>query len=145
VASSPQPSSAASRQPAATLRGKTRRVLVVDDNHDSATSLATLLRMGGNEAHLAHDGEEAVSAAETLRPEVVLLDIGLPKINGYDVCRRIRSAPWGKDVLLVAVTGWGQREDRRQAREAGFDHHMVKPVDYTALSELLTRVDRSAR
>lgn len=119
-----------------------KRVLVVDDNQDSAMSLAALLRMEGAETHLAHDGEEAVTAAETLRPEVVLLDIGLPKLNGYDVCRRIRSTEWGKDVLLVALTGWGQAEDRRQAREAGFDHHMVKPVDYTALSEVLSRADR---
>jgi CheY-like chemotaxis protein/two-component sensor histidine kinase len=138
----PPPSSKPPQRPAAGLGGKTKRVLVVDDNQDSATSLATLLRMGGAETHLAHDGEEAVSAAESFRPEVVLLDIGLPKINGYDVCRQIRATDWGKDVLLVALTGWGQDADRRQAREAGFDHHMVKPVDYTALSEVLSRADR---
>jgi len=136
------PTPAPSRPLATNPQGKTPRVLVVDDNQDSATSLAALLQMGGVETHLAHDGEEAVNAAETLRPEVVLLDIGLPKINGYDVCRRIRSTEWGKDVLVVALTGWGQDEDRRQAREAGFDHHMVKPVDYTALSEVLSRVER---
>ena len=138
----PPPASAPAQPGAKHARGMGRRVLVVDDNEDSATSLATLLRMGGAETYLAHDGEEAVSAAETFHPEVVLLDIGLPKIDGYDVCRRIRSTTWGKDALLVALTGWGQDEDRRQAREAGFDHHMVKPVDYTALSEVLSRAER---
>jgi PAS domain S-box-containing protein len=114
-------------------------VLVVDDNHDSASTLASLLRMSGNEVDLAHDGEEAVVAAEKLRPDVVVLDIGLPKLNGYDACRQIRAQPWGAGMVLVALTGWGQQEDRRQALEAGFDHHMVKPVDYERLAQVLSR------
>jgi CheY-like chemotaxis protein len=113
------------------------RVLIVDDNRDAATSLAVLLRMTGNETRTAHDGLEAVEVAATFRPDVVLLDIGLPKLNGHDACRRIRAQPWGKDMVLVALTGWGQDEDRRQSKDAGFDHHMVKPVDFAELMGLL--------
>lgn len=105
--------------PASALGGS--RILVVDDNKDSADSLAMLLRLKGNEIRTAHDGLEAVSAAETFHPELVLLDIGLPKLNGYDVARRIRQQPWGRDVILVALTGWGQDEDRRRSKEAGFN------------------------
>jgi CheY-like chemotaxis protein len=119
------------------LRTTSHRILIVDDNRDAATSLATLLTIIGNEIQTAHDGLEAVEAAATFRPEVVLLDIGLPKLNGYDVCRRIREQPWGKDMVLVALTGWGLDEDRRQAKDAGFDLHMVKPVDFDALMSLL--------
>jgi len=115
-----------------------RRILVVDDNRDSASSLATLLAMTGHETHTAHDGLEAVDAAATFRPDVVLLDIGLPKLNGYDTARRIRQEPWGKDMMLVALTGWGQEEDRRKSKDAGFDHHLVKPVDYAVLTKLLS-------
>ena len=100
----------------------------------------TLLKITGNETRTAHDGLEAVEAAATFRPDVVLLDIGLPKLNGYDVCRRIREQPWGKNMVLVALTGWGQDEDRRQSKDAGFDHHMVKPVDFAALMKLLASV-----
>jgi PAS domain S-box-containing protein len=114
-----------------------RRILVVDDNRDAATTLATLLKLTGNQTQTAHDGLEAVEAAETFHPDVILLDIGLPKLNGYDVCRRIRQQPWGKNTVLVALTGWGQDEDRRQSKDAGFDHHMVKPMDLAALTKLL--------
>jgi CheY-like chemotaxis protein len=113
------------------------RILVVDDNADAASSLATLLEMTGNETHAAYDGLEAVEAAEKFRPDVILLDIGLPRLNGLDACRRIREQPWGKNVLLVALTGWGQDIDRSKSKEAGFDAHMVKPVDYAALVKLL--------
>jgi PAS domain S-box-containing protein len=113
------------------------RVLVVDDNRDAAATLAMLLKMSGNETRTAHDGLEAVAAAEQFRPDVVLLDIGLPKLNGYAVCRRIREQPWGQDMVLVALTGWGQEEDRRMSKEAGFNQHMVKPVDFTDLMGLL--------
>ncbi|MGH7173665.1 MAG: response regulator, partial [Gemmataceae bacterium] len=106
-------------------------------NHDAASSLAMLLQMTGNETHMAHDGLEAVDAAEKLRPDVILLDIGLPSLNGYDVCRRIREQPWGKNVIVVALTGWGQEEDRRKSDEAGFNGHMVKPVNYAALMKML--------
>ena len=113
------------------------RVLIVDDNHDSADSLAVLLRMMGNEVHTAHDGLEAVGATLAFGPEVVLLDIGLPKLSGYDAARRIREQEGGKNILLIALTGWSQEEDRRRSREAGFDHHLNKPVDFNILKRLL--------
>jgi signal transduction histidine kinase/ActR/RegA family two-component response regulator len=114
------------------------RILVVDDNRDSAESLALLLRLAGHEIQAAHDGLEAVEAAGWFRPDVVLLDIGLPKLNGYEAARRIREEPWGREMVLVALTGWGQDEDKHRAQEAGFDHHLTKPVDPTALQSLLT-------
>jgi CheY-like chemotaxis protein len=114
-----------------------RRVLIVDDNADSAETLATLLQIGGNETRTAHDGLAAVAAAEAFRPEVALLDIGLPGLNGWDTARRIREQPWGKTMILVALTGWGQEEDRRKSKDAGFDHHLVKPVDIDALMQML--------
>jgi PAS domain S-box-containing protein len=114
-----------------------RRVLIVDDNRDSADSLAMLLRLMGHEVGTAYDGEQAVEAAEDLRPDVGLLDIGMPRLNGYDACRRIREQPWGQGVFLIALTGWGQEEDRRRTEEAGFNHHIVKPVDPVALMKLL--------
>jgi CheY-like chemotaxis protein len=113
------------------------RILVVDDNRDSAISLGMMLKLMGNETHTAHDGLAAVEAAEEFRPDVILLDIGLPKLNGYDACRRIREQPWSKDTLIVAATGWGQDDDRRRSKEAGFDHHLVKPVDAAELNRLL--------
>ena len=114
-----------------------RRILVVDDNTDAASSLALLLKITGNETHIANDGLEAVGAAEKFRPDVVLLDIGLPKLNGYDACRRIREQPWGQNMVIVALTGWGQEEDRRRSKDAGFDGHLIKPVDYAALMKVL--------
>lgn len=120
---------------AASLSGS--RILVVDDNKDSADSLGMLLRLKANEIRTAYDGMEAVKVAESFRPELVLLDIGLPKLNGYDVARRIRQQPWGRDVVLVALTGWGQDEDRRRSQEAGFNFHIVKPVELAALEGLL--------
>jgi PAS domain S-box-containing protein len=114
-----------------------RRVLIVDDNQDSADSLAMLMQITNNEAYLAHDGVEAVEAIEKHRPEVVLLDIGLPKLDGHEVCRRVRKQPWGKDIVIIALTGWGQEADRRKSQEAGFDGHLVKPIDYDKLVDLL--------
>jgi CheY-like chemotaxis protein/two-component sensor histidine kinase len=114
-----------------------RRVLIVDDNRDSADSLSMLLELTGNRTYVAHDGLEAIEAAERYRPEVMLLDIGLPKLDGHEVCRRIREQPWGKDVIMIALTGWGQEDDRRRTREAGFDHHLVKPADMVALQAVL--------
>lgn len=113
------------------------RILIVDDSRDSADMLAMLLKSAGNEVGTAYDGEQAVKAAEALRPHVVLLDIGLPKLNGYDACRRIREQPWGQGMFLIALTGWGQEEDRRRAEAAGFDQHIVKPVDPADLMKLL--------
>jgi CheY-like chemotaxis protein len=114
-----------------------RRILVVDDNRDSADSLVMLLRMSGNEVHVAYDGLEAIEAAANLRPDVILLDIGLPRLNGYETAHRIREQPWGKDMMLVAATGWGQDEDRQKSTAAGFNAHLVKPVDQDALTTLL--------
>ena len=114
-----------------------RRILIVDDNKDSADSLAMLLEIMGNETYTAHDGVEAVEAIEKHRPEVVLLDIGLPRLDGHEVCRRLRKQPWGKDIVVIALTGWGQEDDRRKSEEAGFNGHLVKPVDYEKLLQLL--------
>ena len=118
------------------------RILVVDDNRDGAASLAMLLAVMGNDTRTAHDGLEGVEMAEAFRPGMIVLDIGLPRLNGYDACRRIREQPWAKDTLIVAATGWGQDEDRRRSHEAGFDHHLVKPVDAAELSRLLARRKR---
>ncbi|HSR96405.1 MAG TPA: PAS domain-containing protein [Kofleriaceae bacterium] len=114
------------------------RILVVDDNRDGADLLAMMLESMGNEIRVAYDGEAAIGATLDFCPDVVLLDIGLPKLNGYEACRRIRALDAGKDVLLIAQTGWGQSEDRRRTREAGFDHHLVKPLDPQVLRKLLT-------
>jgi PAS domain S-box-containing protein len=118
-----------------------RRVLVVDDSVDAAESLAMLLAFDGHEIHKAHDGADAVRTAERLRPDIVLMDIGLPILNGYEACRRIRSQPWGAAITMVAITGWGQEEGHEQSEAAGFDLHLVKPVDH---DELL-RIVASAR
>ncbi|MDZ4686859.1 MAG: PAS domain S-box protein [Planctomycetaceae bacterium] len=118
-----------------------RRILVVDDNKDAAFTLSMLLKITGNETILAHDGLEAVAAAERFRPDLVLLDIGLPKLNGYEVARRIRAEPWGQSMVLVASTGWGQDEDRRKSQEAGFNHHLVKPIRHDDLEKLLKECD----
>ncbi len=115
------------------------RILIVDDNRDGADSLAMMLRIMGNDTQTAYDGQEGVRISDEFRPDVLLLDIGLPKLNGYEACRRIREQPWGKDIVLVAVTGWGQEDDRRRSQEAGFNFHMAKPVDTAALEELLVR------
>src|SRR6185436_7041661 len=116
------------------------RILVVDDNHDSALSLAMVLTIMGHETRTAHDGEMAVAAAESFLPEVVLLDIGLPKLNGYEVAQRIREQPWGASMFLIAVTGWGQEEDRQRSSEVGLNVHMVKPVEPAALERLLSEL-----
>lgn len=121
-----------------------RRILVADDNADAAASLSLLLGLLGNEVRTANDGVQAVEAAETYRPDVVLLDIGMPKLNGLDACRRIRQQPWGQTMVLIALTGWGQEDDRRQTREAGFNHHLVKPVDPGKLARLLAGAEATA-
>ncbi len=105
------------------------RILVADDNRDSADLFAMFLEMMGNEVQTAYDGVAAVEEAERFRPDAVLLDIGMPRLNGEDACRRIRSTPWGKDAVLIAVTGWDHEENRRRIVDAGFDAHLVKPVD----------------
>ena len=109
----------------------------MDDNEDNAESLAMLLRRHGHEVRTAHDGEAAVVLADVFGAEVVLLDIGLPVLDGYQAARAIREQPWGKAITLVAVTGWGQEHDRQRSREAGFDAHLVKPVDLAELMKLV--------
>jgi PAS domain S-box-containing protein len=118
-----------------------RRILVVDDNRDSAESLAILLRIVGNEVQIAHDGLSALEAGKAFRPAVVLLDIGLPGMDGYEVARKLRKTPEGKDALLIAQTGWGQEEDRLRSTEAGFDAHLTKPLDLAALQSVLANLD----
>ena len=119
-------------------RGSARRLLLADDNVDSAESLAMLLRLQGHEVEVVHDGVEAWRRLQELRPHFALLDIGMPKINGYEVARRTRAEPWGTSIKLIALTGWGQERDRREAIEAGFDQHLVKPVDTEVLLKRLS-------
>jgi PAS domain S-box-containing protein len=128
----PQPHS----RPQSSGRGQ-RKILAVDDNLDAANTLAMLLRILGHDVRTAHDGPSAIEAAQAWRPDIVLLDIGLPGMDGYEVARRLRALPDLRACILVAVTGYGQEEDRRRSANAGFDHHLVKPVDPQALTELL--------
>jgi CheY-like chemotaxis protein len=121
------------------------RVLIVDDNRDAADSLAMLLRITGNEIRTSYDGLEALQVASDFRPEVVLLDIGLPKIDGHEVAQRLRREPWGQRICLIAVTGWSDESDRARSRAAGFDHHLVKPLDTGHLAKLLDSLERSTR
>ena len=120
--------------------GPGRRVLVVDDNRDGANSLAMMLRLMGDEVRTAHDGIEAVEVAGHFRPEVILMDVGMPRLNGLDATRRIRAQPWGKTITIIALTGWGQEGDREDSREAGCDGHLVKPVNLSDLEKLLPRL-----
>lgn len=113
------------------------RILVVDDNPDSAMSLAMMLSMLGHDTRTAQDGEAALVTAEAFRPHVVLLDLGLPKLNGYEVAQRIRQHDWGASMFLIAITGWGQDEDRRRSEDVGMNLHMVKPVEPAALQRIL--------
>jgi signal transduction histidine kinase len=117
-----------------------RRILLADDNSDALESLATLLQLGGHDVVTASNGALALECAEKHRPEVMLLDIGMPMLDGYEVARRVRVQPWGQKITLVALTGWGQDSDRRRSREAGFDSHLVKPLDMDKLTELLARL-----
>lgn len=123
----------ASESPATT----SRRILVVDDNRDAAKTMAMLLKITGNEIRIAYDGLEALETANQFQPDIILLDIGLPKLNGYEVASKIRDESWGKNMIIVALTGWGQPDDRGRSAEIGFNAHMVKPVDYDELVKLL--------
>jgi CheY-like chemotaxis protein len=119
---------------AATAR---RKILVVDDNQDAAESLAALLEISGHDTRLAHDGAGAVKEAERFLPDVVFLDIGMPMLDGHETAKLIRQQPWGQRMVLVALTGWGQSEDRRRSKDAGFNHHLVKPADPAVVEKLL--------
>ena len=113
------------------------RILIVEDNEDSALSLKMLLEAMGYEVGVVHDGEGAVGAASAQNPDVILMDIGLPRMNGYEAARRIRRDCRDKTMMIIALTGWGQESDRRQSADAGIDHHMVKPLDLGKLRQLL--------
>jgi CheY-like chemotaxis protein len=115
------------------------KILVVDDNEDTARGLAELLRIFGHDVETAFDGPSAVKAAHTFEPDVALLDIGLPGMTGYEVAGKLRHEEFGAKLLVIALSGYGQEEDRRRSHEAGFDYHLVKPVDHTALLALLAR------
>lgn len=125
------------RPPAAPTTPAKHRILLVDDNKDAVEALGMLLEMMGHETHAAYDGAEAIAAARSFRPDVALLDIGLPGMNGYEACRQIRTEPWGKRMVLVAVTGWGQETDKNDATRAGFNAHMTKPLELPRLQKLL--------
>jgi CheY-like chemotaxis protein len=114
-----------------------RRILVADDNRDAADSLAFMLRLAGHDVRIAYDGQEAIDMAETFLPALALVDIGMPRMNGYETARRLREKPYGVDLMLIALTGWGQPDDRNRSLAAGFDHHVVKPVDPSMLERLL--------
>jgi CheY-like chemotaxis protein len=124
-----------SRRP--TSESSLRRVLVVDDNEDSAETMAMVLALSGHDARVAHDGAAALETAASFRPHVVLLDIGLPGMNGYEVAREMRGRPETSKAVLVAMTGYGQEDDRRRSSEAGFSHHLVKPIDVAALERVI--------
>jgi CheY-like chemotaxis protein len=115
------------------------RLLVVDDNKDAAKTLAVLLRLEGHEVQVAHDGEAALELAKSYGPTVIFLDLGMPGMDGYEVARRMRQQPGLENVMLAALTGWGQPEDRRRTAEAGFDYHLVKPVELATLEKLLAK------
>jgi len=132
-------------EPAALSAIVARRILVADDNCDALESLAQLLELGGHEIHKAADGVQALEAATRVRPDLVLLDIGMPGMDGYEVARRIRSQPWGREATLVALTGWGQETDRKRSREAGFDSHCIKPLDLQHLFTLLDSLPAPGR
>jgi CheY-like chemotaxis protein len=124
--------------------GPRRRILVVDDNRDSATSMAMLLKLRGNDVATAHDGVEAVGVAERFRPQVILMDVGMPRMNGYDATRRIRDQNWNPPPIIIALTGWGQEGDRALSKEAGCDGHLVKPVNLPDLEKLLAELEGAA-
>jgi len=120
-----------------------RRILVADDNRDVVESFQIMLRILGHEVQTALDGEEALEKAEQFRPDVIVLDVGMPILDGYETASRIRQLPWSRDVVLIAVTGWGNDKDKLKSAAAGFDVHLVKPVDATTILEALDQMDQS--
>jgi CheY-like chemotaxis protein len=116
------------------------RIVVADDNQDAAEACATLLELCGHSVAVAFDGREALRLAAGFRPHVMLLDIGMPKLTGYEVARETRAEPWGREVVLIALTGWGQEEDRRRTLAAGFDRHLTKPIDPEEIKKLLQTI-----
>ena len=117
----------------------------MDDNKAAADMLCLVVKMLGNEVRTANDGQEAIGVAEDFQPDVVLMDLGMPRMNGYEAARHIRKQPWGQNMMLIALTGWGQEEDRQRTKEAGFDYHLVKPVSLDALQGLLMSLPMAPR
>jgi CheY-like chemotaxis protein len=130
-------------QPEPERRAASLRVLVVDDNVDSAETVGFVLRRLGHQTRTEYDGAAAVAAADAFRPDLILLDIGLPGMSGHEVAREIRQTPWGGTTTIIAVSGWGEESDRKQSREAGFDHHVTKPLDYEGVQRILTTLEGS--
>jgi CheY-like chemotaxis protein len=121
------------------------KVLIVDDNREAVETLGIMVERLGHDVRRAHDGHSAIDIAASFLPNVVLMDVGMPRLDGCETARRIRREPWGKSITLVALTGWGQDEDRRRTHEAGFDHHLVKPVASTVLLHLFAQEMRKSR
>lgn len=137
LTSSAEPSFDVSPEREITAGGPRRRILVVDDNRDSANSMAMMLKLIGNEVRIAHDGVEGIEAAEEFRPQIILMDVGMPRLTGYEATRRIREQPWGRSIFIIALTGWGQDGDKLRSQEAGCNGHLVKPVSLSDLENLL--------
>jgi CheY-like chemotaxis protein len=122
----------------------THRVLLVDDNADSTEPLSLLLQTRGHETRISTDGEEAIALADDFRPDCVVLDLGLPRMDGYEVARQLRQRPYGGDIVLVALTGWAGKDIRSKAAEAGFDYHLVKPVNWEELEKIVESAVRQS-
>jgi CheY-like chemotaxis protein len=133
----------AGAQPESERRPISLRVLVVDDNVDSAETIGFVLRKMGHQIRTEYDGASAIAAADAFRPDLILLDIGLPGMNGHEVAREIRQTPWGGTTTIIAVSGWGEESDRQESRAAGFDHHVTKPLDFEGVQRLLTTVENT--
>ena len=140
VESSPQQS--VSNTKGAESKTAAIRILVVDDNRSAAETLQMVLKIMGHEVRMAHDGLEAIDMARSFKPQLVFMDLGMPKLNGFEAAQRIRQEPWGSEMILVALTGWGQDEDKQRTREAGFDHHLIKPAEPAALQELIAKATK---
>jgi CheY-like chemotaxis protein len=119
------------------------RVLVVDDNRDAADTLAEILKLSGHEVFVGHSGQEALDLGARERPDAIILDIGMPDISGYEAARRVRQEPWGREVFLLAMTGWGQADDKAKAHAAGFNAHLTKPVDLDEVEQMLAKALKS--
>jgi CheY-like chemotaxis protein len=141
ASASAQPDTPGAPQPQPTPTPQ-RKVLLADDNRDASDLLAELVRRCGHIVHTAHDGKKATELALKHRPDVLVLDIGMPGLNGYEVAQRVRAQPWGAKPFIIAATGWGQEQDRRKASEAGFDLHLTKPFDPQILTDLLAQQER---
>jgi CheY-like chemotaxis protein len=126
------------------MAGTSHRVLLVDDNPDSSEPLSILLQTRGHETRVSTDGEDAIAVADDFRPDCVVLDLGLPRMDGYEVARRLRDRPYGADLLLVALTGWAGKDVRSKAAEAGFDYHLVKPVNWEELERIVKSAERQS-